>query len=384
MNKNNNNPFRNSASTPTSQTHFGQPEPVSSFVTGSFQNDLGSSSGFGGYNSLSGGNTPTYGQGTTYHQPTGGAGFGNFPSSNTQQPGNLSSSFLPQQNTSSSFGIGGGSYSNNFGSNTSLGGVINNSTGFGASSVSSNPTGLSYQNQQPTGFGGGMGAGSGLGYGGGMNSSLGQYGGGFPQQQQMTGMNSFNSPMAAQPTGYVPSLDPFASNQLDAFEAAISQLPSHQQAQHQEGQRRIQAAYSQPASTLTQKQTDTQVRKITCPVCNTAVEGDEVALNYHVNDHFEIGGVELPNTSSSASRPTYSSNSGGSMRKISQLFPEYHANLEQRQRELEAASKLPLQVPSLPPRSNPTGGISFTLSDEQLARRLYMEEANRRYDHTYY
>ncbi|KAI8580717.1 hypothetical protein K450DRAFT_235619 [Umbelopsis ramanniana AG] len=151
--------------------------------------------------------------------------------------------------------------------------------------------------------------------------STGNYQMPTPQSQyaQQTGYNTgYQSPghgnqygsdnMMGMNTGYYqqPAANP--DNFLIPDLGVFSNTPSTTSSQPQRVQRSQQAS-------------DGKVRKVTCPVCKQEVEGDEPAINHHVNNHLDDAAAE-----------------------------EYKRQQSQ-------------------PR----------LSDAQLARKLYVDEANTRY-----
>ncbi|RUP47952.1 hypothetical protein BC936DRAFT_145139 [Jimgerdemannia flammicorona] len=158
-------------------------------------------------------------------------------------------------------------------------------------------------------------------------TSASLYGGITQQQQAQAGLmnplllqGQYGNPytLPAQNMGYVPNPN---QNYL-----------IHQQQPPQQQQRQpLQPPQQQPQRPAPPKPDD-KVRVAHCPVCNATIEGDETALNYHVNEHFEYG------ASTTMARPT-------------------------------AATASPRREATLP--------LEAPVNDADYARRLYQEESNR-------
>lgn len=91
-----------------------------------------------------------------------------------------------------------------------------------------------------------------------------------------------------QATGYTPNSNTnFLLMQQQLLQQQQQQQQQRQQQQHQQQQQQR----SQQQRPLPPKPDD-KVRVTRCPVCDASIEGDEPALNHHVNEHFLYGGGE--------------------------------------------------------------------------------------------
>lgn len=105
-----------------------------------------------------------------------------------------------------------------------------------------------------------------------------QYNSGYPSQDlgnqfgsmgMNTGNGYFQQQQPANPDNfYIPDIGVFSSNSRQAT-----------QPQRASGQRPPRV-------------TDGKVRKVNCPICNQEIEGDEPAINHHVNNHLDDAATE--------------------------------------------------------------------------------------------